>query len=467
MQIEWQPQFNGTGDPIYVQIVESLQRDRENGRLSAGERLPTQRDLAKTLGIGIGTVTRAFAEAERRGLINSHVGRGAFVSGAHEIEDSSDAWSGPIDLSLNTPPTQTARQRISLEMAALVNDPELLSLLGMVPTAGLDRHRKVLAGWVRDRHGIAGTHWEQLLVTTGAQHALSLALRSTRSGSEPVLVEETTFFGFRAAAEQLGIPLVPIAMDRDGAFPAALADAARRSGAKVVYLQPTLHNPTTRIMPTARRAAIADVLRDRNLTLIEGDVYGALARYDAGGRMPDPIANLVPERTWFVSGLSKSIAPGLRVGMLLAPDAAGIERAAAHFRADSYSAGAIGPAIGVRMIENGSAIRLLDDIVRHASARTTLACDLLSPWIEKPRTLATLHVWLPRPELEAERLYSHAMREGILLTPPAALSTADGSPTGIRLCLNGPRSMTALEHALGVITQALRTTPTSATRNIV
>ncbi|HZF36691.1 MAG TPA: winged helix-turn-helix domain-containing protein, partial [Candidatus Angelobacter sp.] len=75
----WQPDLNSVSGPRYLAIVDALAFDLDNGKLRAGDRLPTHRDLAYRLGVTVGTVTRAYSEAERRGLIKGEVGRGTYI----------------------------------------------------------------------------------------------------------------------------------------------------------------------------------------------------------------------------------------------------------------------------------------------------------------------------------------------------------------------------------------------------
>ena len=131
-----------------------------------------------------------------------------------------------------------------------------------------------------------------------------------------MLTEALTFPGIKAAAAQLGVRLVGVAMDDDGVRPDALDEACRKHKPKAVYLVPTLHNPTTATMGPARRKAVADIIRKRDTILIEDDVYGPLEP------PASPIANLIPERTYLAASSPKCIAPALRVAYLLAPDAA-------------------------------------------------------------------------------------------------------------------------------------------------
>src|ERR1700685_3988406 len=103
-------------------------------------------------------------------------------------------------------------------------------------------------------------------------------------------------------------------MGRDGIVPDALDAACRRHKAKVIYLVPTIHNPTTATMPPARRERIAAIIARHGMILIEDDAYGLL---DAGSI---PLASLIPERTYLAASLSKCIAPGLRTSFVVTPD---------------------------------------------------------------------------------------------------------------------------------------------------
>src|SRR5262249_4586615 len=121
--------------------------------------------------------------------------------------------------------------------------------------------------------------------------------------------------GIKAAARELGVRLVGVAMDAHGILPDALKSACKEYKPKAVYLTPTLHNPTTATLPQERREAIADIIAANKTILIEDDAYGWL------NPAASPIANLIPERTYLAVGLSKCVAPALRVSYLLVPDA--------------------------------------------------------------------------------------------------------------------------------------------------
>lgn len=153
---------------------------------------------------------------------------------------------------------------------------------------------------------------DKLVIFPGAQTILFNLLAHLARPGEVILTEALTFPGIKAAAAQLGVKFVGVAMDDGGILPDALAKACRTHGPKAVYLIPTLHNPTTATLAPERRSAIAKIVRDADTVLIEDDAYGLL------DRSASPIANLIPERTYLATTLSKCIAPALRVAYLLA-----------------------------------------------------------------------------------------------------------------------------------------------------
>src|SRR5262249_17602782 len=144
-----------------------------------------------------------------------------------------------------------------------------------------------------------------------------------------VLTEALTFPGMKAAAQQRGVRLVGVAMDAEGVMPDALGKAIKTYKPRAVYLTPTMHNPTAATMGNARRKAVADVLGRGKVMLIEDDAYGAL---DPSQQL---LAALIPEQTFLAVGLSKCLAPALRVSFVIAPDAAATAALRASLQATS------------------------------------------------------------------------------------------------------------------------------------
>jgi DNA-binding transcriptional MocR family regulator len=267
---------------------------------------------------------------------------------------------------------------------------------------------------------------------------------------DAVLCEASTFYGVKALAEHAGYRLKGLAMDAEGLRPDALDEAASTGAYRAVAIQPTLQNPTGRIMSAARRAEIIAVARKHDLLLIEDDIYAVYAP-DA----PPPFAVLAPERTFHVSAVSKSLAPGLRHGFLIAPPGDHMDRVLRAVRALSYAPPAFGGLIATQWIEDGTADVIAAEAREEIAARLVLTRRILGEALETPMSASAPHVWLPMPELDAERLAGRALRGGVELTPPSAPIVTPGLETGVRICLGATADRGELERGLRVLADAL------------
>lgn len=446
----WTPTLPQGPAPLYERLVEVLRADIASGVLGEGARLPPQRDLAHRLGLGLGTVTRAYVEAEKAGLVQAHVGRGSFVRGAGAAKTASARDNGLIDLARNIAPGAPARARLAETLARLRRRGDLLDHLDYAPSAGLDGQRRAGAAWLARSGGLANADWTRLVVCAGAQQGLNLAFGAVARPGDTVLCEASTFYGVKALAEHAGYRLKGLPMDAEGLLPEALDRAAADGGARVVAVQPTLQNPTGRIMGPGRRAEILAVARKHDLWIIEDDIY---AIYAPGA--PPPFAALAPERAFHVSGVSKSLAPGLRTGFLVVPPGDHLDRVLRAVRALSYAPPNFGGLIAAQWIEDGVADQIAAEAVAEMAERMTMARAILGAAAAPPASASAPHLWLPLPELEAERAAGRALRGGVELTPPSAPIVEPGLETGLRLCLGAAVDRDQLERGLRVVASAL------------
>jgi DNA-binding transcriptional MocR family regulator len=450
--LTWKPVLEDNPRPLVDRLLAALERDIRSGALPPGLRLPPQRELAWFLKMSLGTVTKAYAEAERRGLTQATVGRGTFV--AAPAPDAAFRFSprgqpNGVNLAQNVRPVLSGGAALTRALDRL-RKKDLSRLLVYSPSAGEDDHRRAMADWLA-RTTQLEPDWRDLAVTAGGQQAVALALGSLASAGDAILTEAGTYYGLCTLAEHAGYRLKGLQLDAEGLVPDALDRAAAATGARVLYLTPTLHNPTGRTMGLKRREEIARVARARDLWIVEDDVYALYA----GPKAVTPIAALAPERTLYVSSLSKSLSAGLRVGILLTPGPEPLERVLRALRATAYSAPALGPAIGAQWIEDGTADALAAEVRAEMSLRVKLALDLFGPAAEPPSFACSLHVWLPMPELEAERAAAHALRAGVEVTPPSAPIVDWHGLSGLRVCLGGVEDGADLEAALRVVAEAV------------
>jgi DNA-binding transcriptional MocR family regulator len=199
----------------------------------------------------------------------------------------------------------------------------------------------------------------------------------------------------------------------------------------VVYLTPTLHNPTTATMDAARRQAIVEVCRQAGVWIIEDGVYAL------GSASVPALATLAPERVLHVNGLSKSLGPGLRIGMLTLP-AELLVAAQEHLQDIPLGPSPLSCAVVEDWLSSGVIASIQQDLRHEARRRTGLASELLgeAECVSHPDAY---HIWLPMPRDAADRFTKAAALAGIRVTAPESLMVDRDEPmTGIRLCLGGP-----------------------------
>src|SRR6185295_12100297 len=144
----WTPRVTAETLPLYIAIADAIADDAETGRLAAGTRMPTHRALAATLGVDVTTVSRAYAEARRRGLVVGHVGRGTYVRGARS--PALPLVPTPIiDLTVNLPPepSEVCDDAMRRSLDDLARSPAIDALLAYAPAGGRMEHREAGIAW--------------------------------------------------------------------------------------------------------------------------------------------------------------------------------------------------------------------------------------------------------------------------------------------------------------------------------
>ncbi|WP_162903744.1 PLP-dependent aminotransferase family protein [Leucobacter sp. wl10] len=440
----WSPRLSDLPGPLHERLARGLSEDIDAGVVDAGARLPAHRDLAARLGLATGTVTKAYARLEHRGLVHAVRGRGTFVSGAERRAPIPEI----IDLSVNAPPPQVGARLLADTLADLSRTLDPVAFASYPDPAGVPHHRSAISSWLREQGLDAPA--ERVLLTHGAQHALAVAFAAVAGPGGAVFTESCTYPGALTAARQAGHALVPVATDSRGMIPAALEVSLRRRGGgpRIVYVTPTLHNPTGATMDARRRREIVGVCRKHDAAIVEDDVYSLFRQPSTA-----PLAQLAPERTFYVNGFSKSLTPALRVGLLVAPER---EDAGARsvLQVTSLAVSPLMTEIAARWIRDGTARSIGVALRAEAEERRALFAAVLGG-PPAHRRAAGFHTWLPLPRADADRVVLRCAREGVLVTPPAVLMADPDAPeSGIRVCLGAP-SPAQLDRGLRLLKRAL------------
>ncbi|MDH3472954.1 MAG: PLP-dependent aminotransferase family protein [Rhodospirillales bacterium] len=439
--------------PLYRAIAAALAEDIRAERLAAGTRLPAMRDLAERLQVTLGTVHRAYALAEKQGLITRQLGRGSYVRAERPAAPARAAASpdGTVDLSRNEPVGMELGPILQRTLAEMAREPDLEGMLDYGFSQGQPRHREILARWIGAR-GLAAAP-ERLIVTSGAQQALTIALGALTRAGDTLMVEALTYPGIKNLARLFGLRLRPIPMDGDGLDPAAVAAACRAAkedhdrdhdrggGVRLLYCMPNVHNPTTASLSLERRRALAEIAAAEGLVILEDDVFprrppASAARGADGQDAPLPaLAEIAPESTVYISSLSKTLAPGLRVGAIAAPARLHADLVAVT-QTTSWMAPPLMAELACRWIEDGTAAELelaRDRVTRelHEVARAGLGA---LPYAHEPHNN---HLWLPLEAPWTGSEFAAKASERRILVAPAEDFAIDPSraPAAVRLCL--------------------------------
>lgn len=456
----WVPRLTKAEGPIYLAIADALSEAVSAGKLSPGDRIPTHRAMAEALGVDLTTVTRAYAEARKRGVLEATVGRGTFVRSEKTNSASSNdrrQRSVALDLSMNLPPQPKRPLIEALQngFSSLLARPDVSDLLTYRSGSGMSEERSAGAAWLLPTVGEMDP--ERLLVSPGAQPALLAILGITAKTGNVVLTDSFTYPGIRGAAAQLGIRLVGVSADENGMLPDAVEEACREEpSAKALYCIPTIHNPTTATMPLARRQAIAETARKCGLCIIEDDAYGLLPA------TPRPaIASLAPDITFHVATVSKVLSPALRVAFLVAPDQRQAARLNSVLRANVQMPSPLMTGLAASWVGDGTSGAIAQAIRRECAARQRIAKQILPDGTFDAHPEG-LHVWLHLPDRWSSLGFTaHLRRQDGLAVVPSEVFTVSGSksspePTAaVRISLGAAPDRESLRQALGMVADAL------------
>lgn len=451
--LAWLGQFAQHGGPRYLQIAGFIEQALANGVLRPGDRLPAQRQLATMLQVDLTTVTRAYDVARQRHLLEGRGARGTYVA-APKAE-----LGQLLDLSMIIPPAPAGLDfaellRQGLAQVLLHTDSSMLMNYHLGGGSGADRAAGAL--WLAPLFG--NLDHDSISVCSGAQSALAALIMALSPSGGSILAEPLAYPGLLNAAQALGRKVQPVATDADGMCPDALEQACRQYGATLLYLNPTLQNPTTHTMPAARRLELLRVCERHGVMVIEDDPYSLLADH-----APPPLAASAPAQVAHIATLSKCLAPGLRTAFVLLHSAELRARFMTALRAMVLMATPLTSALTTQWIHDGSAQRLLQGIRQEARQRQRLASQLLAGRADRGAAGGRgcgIHIWLELPAYwRAQELAQVAQAEGLAVSPASAFSTGPRAPEAIRIALGSIAEEAHLRAALRKLSDLLARRP--------
>lgn len=455
-EMGWAPKLDKAGKPVYLAIADSIAEDIRAGILSAGTKLPPLRVLAERLGLDFTTISRAYNEAGKRGLVIGRVGQGTFVRAPTEPRPQViDAVPAIIDMTMNAPPMPENPQlleRMRRDMADMALETSPRRFLGYGDNAGSEEDRAAGAFWLR--HRLPDLAPESVIICPGAQGAMLALFSSLARPGDTILTESLTYPGMKALAAHLGLKLEGIAMDAQGLLPDAFKTACQQHAPKALYCNPTLQNPTTITLSAERRAEIVSIARQFGVAIVEDDSYGMLAENG-----PPPVAAFGPDITYHIAGLAKCVAPALRIAYLIAPDRRQSVRMIAALRATMLTASPISASLAARWINTGTATAALNGIRAEARARQQIAREILpaSSFTSAPDAF---HLWLRLPNDWSQAEFSGYLRaQRLAVAGSNAFAVTQTPPEALRICLGTLADRDETRRVLGLLADLLEQSP--------
>lgn len=449
----WVPEISESEGPRYLALASAISEAIENGDLPPGQKLPPQRDLAQKLNVTVGTVGRAYNVAKERQLLSSQVGRGTFVRELTMEEGTvnylPERKPGTIDFACYSLSVPGLVDSISNALIGVAHRSSLLPLQKYGPAPGFLPHRSAGATWI----GKTGFKVppETILVCNGAQQALMLAMTALTKSGETVLVEELAYSGIKALGSLLERKLEGVAIDEYGMIPAALEQKIIESNARLVYMQPTCHNPTGAVMPEDRRRKIADIIKRNAVLAIEDD--GAI-----GGLRdrPLPLAHFAPDNVLYLTGLSKTISPALRIAYLACPQQI-VEHMSNTLHALTLANAPIMAELAATLINEGTADMIAERNLKALGARHALISARLGS-IEYSSHPAAFFIWLKLPvHWSSKEFYEAARRAGVSVVPSDNFTIGRNAPNAVRISVNAGQKPELVEKGLDTLIKLMKT----------
>lgn len=443
------------GAALYRQVCEALVGALARGELTAGERLPSERELAERLGISRTTAVNAYGELRARGLVRGQVGRGTFVSAVPEPDGPPFAWRGKVALAALRTPAPGLRG-----LAGIAVDPRQISFaagvpaidrfptgafreaveramgagapaaLGLGPTEGQPRLRRAIARR-------SGGRPAETLIVAGAQQGLDLVARCLLDPGDTVVMERPGYLGAIEAFRAAGARLVGWDVPRDDLD--ELDDLLSRYRPKLLYLNPTFHNPTGRTLPLRARRELLELAARHRLPIVEDDPYRDLGFVGP----PPPTLRALDARglVIHVGTFAKTLAGGLRLGWLAAAEPIVDQLALVKGRAD-VSCPTLTQLVVADLLTTGTYETHLGELRaehgrRHDTLLAALRRHLPAGALACEPARGGLYLWgRLGAEITAGDLLAAAAVAGVVFAPGSLFYPDDSGRQELRLCFS-------------------------------
>lgn len=418
----------------YIEIARKIESLIEIGQYPEGCKLPTHRALADEFSTTAVTVAKAYSVLVEAGHLESFVGRGTYVKSQPQLKQviQSQLEDKDRNFSILQPCFPSQLSRLQEVFSQVVNQQINAQLFAYSDDTGSMSHKEAGRIWC-ENYGLEVSRAEQILLCNGAQHALSSLIECYSKEGDYIALEAQTYPGLIAIVKALGRKPIAVVMDESGMCADSLASVCQQYAPSMVVLVPSHQNPTTVTMPLPRRIAIANVIQQYPMWLLEDDIYAFLN----ADNLP-AITNLIPEKSFFISSLSKAISPGLRCGFIKAPQSQ-VAHLSDYIRTMVWHASAFMFECAEQLIRSGMAFEMALEQKQIAQKRQKIAAHIFAthlPDLSYQAQASSYHLWLTLPDtLLVDELVQTAKEHGLLLSSGHFFEVSGKGSQSLRISL--------------------------------
>ncbi len=450
-EIRWVPQLDSQTDmPLYQALVQAIQNDIHQGILTRGHKMPPQRVLANQLKVNHGTVTRAYKICEEKGLFKGIVGKGTFVAASPGLPislltDRKDSEIISLGMAI---PLYECNPVIEAFAKQLQDSMDYGLTMRYCPPEGHIKHRYVAANWLKSYK--LDVEAENILITSGTQNALSIILMTLFEKGDRILVDEYTYTGLISLASYMNIILIPVLGNENGMDMEVLHAACKREQPKGIYLMPDYQNPTTISINEKKRIAMAKVINQYNLLLIEDATYS----FSVVDKLK-PVSAYVPEQSLYIMGTSKAISPAFRISYIVSPTNL-VEKLSHGLNNIIWMASPYTSEIVSLFQSSGAYAQIEEEKVKRLTERNKRFDEIMVGYDVLPATTSCYRFLSLSEQYDDLELEYLAQEKGvqILSANRFCVGSKPDKPM-IRLAVSAPDSLEAMETALTIFKEVL------------
>lgn len=442
IEINWKPN-KATNVTLYKQIVDYIKDKIYFGEWTVGTRLPSQRELAKLFNVNRSTIVEALDELKAEGLIEGNGRAGTrIVNNTWSLLASypSPNWQDYLSGGIFKPNKPTIQMINKLEFddsyirlgtgelspslypkdimkGVLGRVANNMDSLGYEAPMGSLKLRRAISKYLL-KYGIKASP-ESILIVSGSLQALQLISMGIMQPNTRVILESPSYLKSLHIFESMGMRLKGLEMDQDGLIVGNIIKNKAKSNATVLYTIPTYHNPTARVMKEDRRLELIKTCESHRIPIIEDDVYRELYLDD-----PPPMPLKAMDKSGnvlYLGSVSKSFAPGLRIGWLVGPQTV-VERLGDIKMQLDYGASSISQAIVTDLFTSGEYDRYNEILRNELLIRREKTLEYMNKYFYDIGTweipAGGFYIWLKLDKgINTNRLFELAIKNKILINP--------------------------------------------------